>query len=163
MISPSRLVVVVFPFVPVTASTSPLPHSQASSTSPQIRTPRSRIAFTSGRSVGTPGLSTAKSIRASTSSGSSPRMICRRPPQSAPAFSTSTMLFEASLSFVGATTTFSSSSFASNFSFPSYRNTSFAGMPSRSLAAPIPLMPAPKTRTRLVVSSIILHPFLFGY
>ena len=75
MISPRSVVVVVFPFVPVIASTSPFPNAYASSTSPITATFLSRIAFTTGRSVGTPGLNTAISNVSISFSGNSPRII----------------------------------------------------------------------------------------
>ena len=131
MIAPKRLVVVVFPFVPVIASTSPFPFSYASSTSPQILTPCSLILFTTGKSVGTPGLSTARSSVSITSSFSSPIIICA-------------LLFGASLPRT-------SSSFI--FSFPSYRIGNAPTFSSRS-AEPIPLIPVPKTRTFFCFQSI---------
>ena len=72
MISPKSEVVVVFPFVPVIASTAPFANAYASSISPQMAIPISRMVPTIGRSVGTPGLKTKISVFFISSSGSVP-------------------------------------------------------------------------------------------
>ena len=61
IIRPSSVVVVDFPFVPVTAITRPRSHRDASSTSPMTSTPRARAETRPGSSGGTPGLVTTRS------------------------------------------------------------------------------------------------------
>ena len=62
---PTSVVVVDFPFVPVMATTGPLTHRHASSSSPTISIPRERAASKTGCSSGTPGLATIRSASAS--------------------------------------------------------------------------------------------------
>ncbi len=75
IISPSNAVVVVFPLVPVIASTSPFPITYANSISPQIGVFIERNFSIIGKSVGTPGLSTSKSNSWNLSSSNDPRII----------------------------------------------------------------------------------------
>ena len=60
-IRPMSVVVVDFPFVPVTAITRPLVQRHANSSSPMISTPRRRARSNTGWSIGTPGLVTIRS------------------------------------------------------------------------------------------------------
>ena len=59
-IRPTRVVVVDFPFVPVMATIGPRSQRAASSSSPITRTPADFARAISGRSIGTPGLSTIR-------------------------------------------------------------------------------------------------------
>jgi len=59
-IRPTSVVVVDFPFVPVMATMGPRSHRVASSSSPMTGTPAALALSSSGRSIGTPGLSTIK-------------------------------------------------------------------------------------------------------
>src|SRR5699024_456271 len=135
IISPRSVVVVVFPFVPVIASTSPFPKQLASSTSPQTGIPAFSISCTTGRSVGTPGLSTSIPISSTLSYGNAPITISvlhpsgRRP-------ATSSLL---------------------SFSFPSYKIVSTPSC-SSSVTAPIPLFPEPNTSTFFPLPSNIFFP-----
>ena len=72
-IAPSSSVVVVFPFVPVTATNRFGSSRQASSSSPSTVMPRSRAAAITGASFGTPGLLTTVDTRSSSSTPSTPR------------------------------------------------------------------------------------------
>ena len=69
-IAPSSSVVVVFPFVPVTATNRFGRSRQASSSSPSTGTPRSRAATIPGASFGTPGLFTTTAAPSSSSTPS---------------------------------------------------------------------------------------------
>ena len=60
-IRPTSVVVVDFPFVPVIATIGPRSQRDASSSSPITGTPAALARAISGRSIGTPGLSTIKS------------------------------------------------------------------------------------------------------
>ena len=71
--APSSSVVVVFPFVPVTATSRFGSSRQASSSSPSTGRPRSRAATSTGASFGTPGLFTTVATRSSSSTPSVPR------------------------------------------------------------------------------------------
>ena len=137
MISPSSAVVVVFPFVPVIARIFPFAHWYASSISPMIGIFLSRIAFTIGRSVGTPGLNTTRSSFSITLSGSSPSTISAS--ENAPDFS------------------FTCSSF--NSLFPSKMIKSACFFCNNSAAA-TPLFPVPTIRIFFPVNSMFL-PFCF--
>src|SRR6266550_6814343 len=66
-IRPISVVVVDFPFVPVTAITRPVIQRDANSSSPIVSTPFARAASNTGCSVGTPGLVTIRSAEASVS------------------------------------------------------------------------------------------------
>ena len=131
MISPSNAVVVVFPFVPVIASTSPFLQRYASSISPQIGRPASFNRRTSGRSTGTPGLNTTRSSSFSTSSGNTPT------------YNSGVLL----------SVKFSNTCALSSFSFPS-NNTTSAPAFSNKFAAATPLIPVPNTSTFFSVNSI---------
>ncbi len=61
IINPIRVVVVLFPLVPVTAMKGASVARKASSTSLQIRTPWDRAFWRRGRSESTPGLTTIRS------------------------------------------------------------------------------------------------------
>ena len=139
MICPKRAVVVVFPFVPVIARTSPFPNTYASSISPQIGMLFSRIFSTIGRSVGTPGLITTNESSSIISSGNVPSTILNCP------FSFLVSKILASISS------------AHSFSFPSYKTTS-APFSSKSLHDPSPLIPEPKTSTFFPLISIFIPP-----
>jgi hypothetical protein len=71
--APSSSVVVVLPFVPVTATNRFGRSRQASSSSPSTGTPRSRAAAITDASFGTPGLFTTQATPPSSSTPSVPR------------------------------------------------------------------------------------------
>src|SRR4051812_37969749 len=120
-IRPIRVVVVDFPFVPVTAMTGPRSQRNASSSSPMISTPSRRAASNTGCSSATPGLVTIRSATASVS--------LRCPPSSS------------------STPAARSSGAASNDGRDSVSVT-WAPRRTRSVAAAIPLRAAPTTTTR---------------
>ena len=72
-IAPSSSVVVVLPFVPVTATNRFGRSRHASSSSPSTGRPRSRAAAITGASFGTPGLFTTTAAPSSSSTPSTPR------------------------------------------------------------------------------------------
>ena len=78
-IAPSSSVVVVLPFVPVTATKRFGSSRQASSSSPSTGRPRSRAATITGASFGTPGLFTTQATRSSSSTPSTPRCASMSP------------------------------------------------------------------------------------
>ncbi len=124
IISPTSVVVVVFPFVPVMAMTFPFANRKASSTSPQISTPRLRSVSATGASTGIPGLNTAMEHCAASFSLNVPAI--RGTPQS---FSD-----------------FAAISASVRCSFPSYNTISIPCSTNNSAAA-IPLNPVPATST----------------
>src|SRR5262245_28144004 len=124
-ISPSNAVVVVFPFVPVTATIGFERSLAPSSSSSQIGTPRARAAATSGASARTPGLLTTRSIPCVSVSSSLPTWTSTPRARSLPAAGVS--------SRENATTSASAASSAS--------------------AADDPARARPTTRTRLPASS----------
>ena len=133
--------VVVFPFVPVIARTSPFPKTYASSISPQIGSPFSRISFTIGRSVGTPGLITTRESLSRSSSFLSPSSVPRT--ISSDSLSPPSIFARISSGF--------------SLSLPSY-NTTFASSFKRSSHAASPLIPEPNTNTFLSFTTILLYP-----
>ena len=133
--------VVVFPFVPVIARTSPFPKTYASSISPQIGSPFSRISFTIGRSVGTPGLITTRESLSRSSSFISPSSVPRT--ISSDSLSPPSIFARIASGF--------------SLSLPSY-NTTFASSFKRSAHAASPLIPEPNTNTFLSFTTILLYP-----
>ena len=139
MISPTSVVVVVFPFVPVMAITSPLEKTYASSISPHTGIPLFSKETTISESIGTPGLTTSSSTCSSSSKGSVPVTICKEEIPAVFSFKASTL----------------------SFSLLSNRIV-FAPAFDKSPAAPIPLFPVPITNTVLFCKSMFLTSFLYS-
>src|SRR5688572_6246576 len=127
-ISPRSAVVVVFPFVPVTARIG-FGRSRAPSSSPsQMGRPRVRAPATKGASPRTPGLFTTRSIPCSSVSSSPPRWTSTPSARSLPA---------------------SSASFQS-------KPTTVAPTCRRACAAAVPARARPTTSTRLPARSLLI-------
>ena len=132
MISPTSVVVVVFPLVPVMAITLPFSHWYASSISPQIGIPFSRNCSTKGVSTGTPGLTTSNCVFSFISSVNSLKQISAS--KSAGSFSLISSSFMVS---------------------PASNRMGFAPCFFRKTAAPIPLFPHP------IMSTFFPAKFMF--